>query len=74
MTPELAYPLDKIVLKGEWDFLQDIYQQLDVGAELAPNAYPSFVCNRIHKVYDSKVRAQESLSMFMQTPLIYSSL
>ncbi|KAI9161308.1 hypothetical protein LWI28_016217 [Acer negundo] len=53
-TPELAYPLDKIVLKGEWDFLQDIYQQLDAGAELAPNAYPSFVCNRIHKVYDSK--------------------
>ncbi|XP_022736064.1 DNA-directed RNA polymerase I subunit RPA49 [Durio zibethinus] len=49
-TPLEAYPLDKIIFKGEWDFLGDIYKLLQVGAEVASNAYPHFVCNRIHKL------------------------
>ncbi|KAL5755647.1 hypothetical protein ACOSP7_020049 [Xanthoceras sorbifolium] len=52
VTPQLAYPLDKIILKGEWDFLQDVYQHLEMGTEVATNAYPSFVCNRIQKLRD----------------------
>ncbi|KAL5755644.1 hypothetical protein ACOSQ2_020390 [Xanthoceras sorbifolium] len=52
VTPQLAYPLDKIILKGEWDFLQDIYQHLEMGTEVTTNAYPSFVCNRIQKLRD----------------------
>ncbi|KAJ0007700.1 hypothetical protein Pint_28995 [Pistacia integerrima] len=48
--PELAYPLDKIILKGEWDFLYDIYELLQVGQEVEGSAYPSFVCNRIQKL------------------------
>lgn len=55
--PELAYPLDKIILKGEWDFLQDIYELLQVGKEVNSSAYPSFVCNRIQKLQGIKVRA-----------------
>lgn len=56
-TPEQAYPLEKIILKGEWDFLQDIYELLGAGREVTSNAYPSFVCNRIHKLQGIQVRA-----------------
>ncbi|XP_007039490.2 PREDICTED: DNA-directed RNA polymerase I subunit rpa49 [Theobroma cacao] len=49
-TPVEAYPLDKIILKGDWEFLGDIYGLLEVGAEVASNAYPTFVCNRINKL------------------------
>ncbi|XP_021276282.1 uncharacterized protein LOC110410735 isoform X2 [Herrania umbratica] len=49
-TPIEAYPLDKIILKGDWEFLGDIYGLLEVGAEVASNAYPTFVCNRINKL------------------------
>ncbi|XWS49257.1 hypothetical protein CRYUN_Cryun13aG0148400 [Craigia yunnanensis] len=45
-----AYPLDNIILKGDWEFLGDIYELLQVGAEVASVAYPGFVCNRIHKL------------------------
>lgn len=55
--PELAYPLDKIILKGEWDFLQDIYELLQVRNEVKSSFYPSFVCNRIQKLQGIKVRA-----------------
>ncbi|KAM7483874.1 hypothetical protein LguiB_008457 [Lonicera macranthoides] len=49
-TPQMAYPLDKIILKGEWDYLLDIYELSQVGGEVKPNVYPSFVCNRVHKL------------------------
>ncbi|XWS62153.1 hypothetical protein CRYUN_Cryun07bG0186500 [Craigia yunnanensis] len=54
-SPE-AYPLDKIILKGDWEFLGDIYNLLQVGAEVASNAYPRFVCNRIRKLDAIQVR------------------
>ncbi|KAL6996295.1 hypothetical protein U1Q18_006428 [Sarracenia purpurea var. burkii] len=53
-APQMAYPLDKIILKGEWDYLSDILELLQVGAEVAPDIYPSFVCNRVHLLQDTK--------------------
>ncbi|KAA8541672.1 hypothetical protein F0562_022824 [Nyssa sinensis] len=47
-TPQMVYPLDKIIFKGEWDYLLDIFELSQVGAEVAPDAYPSFVCNRVY--------------------------
>ncbi|KAK6128043.1 hypothetical protein DH2020_038207 [Rehmannia glutinosa] len=44
-----AYPLDKIILKGEWDYLLDIFELAEAGSEVNPDVYPSFVCNRVHK-------------------------
>lgn len=51
-TPQMAYPLDKIIFKGEWDYLSDILEFLQVGSEVAPDVYPSFVCNRVNKLED----------------------
>ncbi|GFZ04286.1 hypothetical protein Acr_16g0009100 [Actinidia rufa] len=50
ITPQTAYPLDKIIFSGEWDYLSDIIELLQFGAELASNDYPSFVCNRLHRL------------------------
>lgn len=55
-TPQQAYPLDKIILKGEWDFVQDIFNHVSAGLEVISDAYPSFVCNRIHKLREIQVR------------------
>lgn len=54
-SPQEAYPLDKIILKGEWDFLEDIFQLVQVGTEVASNTYPTFVCNRIRKLQEFQV-------------------
>lgn len=51
---EMAYPLDKIILKGEWDYLQDIFELVQGGSELNPDVYPSFVCNRVHNLQKAK--------------------
>ncbi|XP_022964095.1 DNA-directed RNA polymerase I subunit rpa49-like [Cucurbita moschata] len=50
-TPQEAYPLDKIILKGEWGFLEDLYFLLQAESEISAN-YPSFVRNRIYKLQD----------------------
>ncbi|KAG9156381.1 hypothetical protein Leryth_009230 [Lithospermum erythrorhizon] len=44
-----AYPLDKIIFKGEWKYLLDVYNISQAGGEVTPEVYPSFVCNRVHK-------------------------
>lgn len=49
-TPQEAYVLDKIILKGEWDYLVDIYNNLHLGEEADFNAYPTFVRNRIGRL------------------------
>ncbi|KAI8544635.1 hypothetical protein RHMOL_Rhmol08G0311900 [Rhododendron molle] len=49
-TPQMAYPLDRIILKGEWDYLVDILELFQDGAEIAPDGYPSFICNRLHRL------------------------
>ncbi|GLU05411.1 hypothetical protein SLE2022_225130 [Rubroshorea leprosula] len=51
-TPQEAYPLDKIILRGEWEFLEDIYKLLQEGAEVSTDTYPTFVSNRLHKLQD----------------------
>ncbi|OMO66591.1 RNA polymerase I associated factor, A49-like protein [Corchorus olitorius] len=50
-SPQDAYPLDQIILKGDWEFLEeDIYRLWQEGGEVSSNAYPTFVCNRIKKL------------------------
>ncbi|KAL1212063.1 hypothetical protein V5N11_028272 [Cardamine amara subsp. amara] len=53
-NPEEVYPIGKIIEKGEWDFLQDIYQLLQQGTEAATDSYPVFVRNRLYKLRDIK--------------------
>ncbi|XP_021716497.1 DNA-directed RNA polymerase I subunit rpa49-like [Chenopodium quinoa] len=59
-TPEKAYLLDKIILKGEWDYVRDILERLQSGQEIKPDVYPSFVCNRCYKVELNKDEAEKS--------------
>lgn len=51
-TPETAYPLDKIIFKGEWDYLLDILQHSQAGEKVSSDVYPAFVCHRFHKLDD----------------------
>lgn len=57
-TPQEAYILDKIILKGEWDYLEDIYNNLQRGEEADFSAYPTFVRNRIERLRKIKVLIQ----------------
>ncbi|GJU73867.1 DNA-directed RNA polymerase I subunit RPA49 [Tanacetum coccineum] len=52
--PQQAYPLDKIIFKGEWRYLLDIAELLQKGKKITPESYPVFVCNRIHKIDEVK--------------------
>ena len=52
---EEAYPLDKIILKGEWSFLEDIYQILKEESKVSWETYPSFISNRIKKLQEIEV-------------------
>lgn len=54
-TPQEAYPLDKIILMGEWDYIADIFELLQEKPKLASNAYPTFVSNRIDKLQGIQV-------------------
>ncbi|CAO2840236.1 unnamed protein product [Amaranthus hypochondriacus] len=58
-TPEEAYLLDKIILKGEWDYVNDVLELLQAGQELKPDIYPSFVRNRFHKLELSQDEAKK---------------
>ncbi|XP_075493609.1 uncharacterized protein LOC142531390 [Primulina tabacum] len=49
-TSDMAYPLNKIIFEGEWDYLLDIFERTQAGSEMNPDVYPSFVCNRIQKL------------------------
>lgn len=54
-TPQTAYPLDKIIAKGEWDYLSDIFDLSEAGERVPLDVFPSFVCNRTYKLADIKV-------------------
>lgn len=54
-TPRAAYPLEKIIEKGEWNFLEDIYRLLQQETEAATEKYPVFVRNRLYKLRDIEV-------------------
>lgn len=58
-SPREAYPLDKIILKGEWGYLEDIFQLLQVETEVSFNTYPAFVTSRIHKLQDIQDEAEK---------------
>ncbi|XP_061361965.1 uncharacterized protein LOC133305742 [Gastrolobium bilobum] len=57
-TPQEAYILDQIILKGEWDYLEDIYNILH-GEEADFKAYPTFVCNRIERLKKIKEESEK---------------
>ncbi|XP_047325672.1 DNA-directed RNA polymerase I subunit RPA49 [Impatiens glandulifera] len=48
-TPDSAYPLDKIILNSDWDFLIDVLEYVQSGEGLT-QYYPTFVRNRAHKL------------------------
>ncbi|GJW77532.1 DNA-directed RNA polymerase I subunit RPA49 [Tanacetum coccineum] len=52
--PRQAYPLEKIIFKGEWKYLLDIAEILKEEKDITPESYPVFVCNRIHKINEAK--------------------
>ena len=55
-TPQEAYPLEKIIFDGEWDFLlEDVYNLLQSDTEVNWDTYPTFVSNRIHRLEEIKV-------------------
>lgn len=58
-SPQEAYPIEKIILKGEWDFLEDIYRLLQEEAELKSYDYPSFISNRIQNLRETEVGFHE---------------
>ncbi|MFS7981000.1 putative RNA polymerase I associated factor, A49 [Helianthus anomalus] len=61
--PQQAYPLEKIILKGEWRYLSDIAELLQEGKTINSESYPLFVCNRIHKIEEVKdEEVKESLT------------
>ncbi|KAJ1378216.1 RNA polymerase I associated factor, A49-like [Sesbania bispinosa] len=57
-TPQEAYVLDKIILKGEWDYLEDIYNILHLG-EADFSAYPTFIRNRIQRLKKIKDESEK---------------
>ncbi|KAL7599903.1 hypothetical protein Lser_V15G25300 [Lactuca serriola] len=63
MTPQQAYPLQKIIFKGEWRYLLDIMELLQQGVDITTQGFPVFICNRIHKIEEVKdEEAKESLA------------
>ncbi|RDX82007.1 rpa49, partial [Mucuna pruriens] len=58
-TPQEAYVLDNIILKGEWDYLGDIYDNLQLGEEADFTAYPTFVRNRIERLRKIKDESEK---------------
>ncbi|KAG2384035.1 uncharacterized protein HKW66_Vig0152020 [Vigna angularis] len=46
-TPQEAYVLDKIILTGEWNYLEDIYKKLHQEEKADFSSYPTFVRNRV---------------------------
>lgn len=53
--PSEAYPIQKIIEKGEWLFLQDIYLLLQQETEAVTDNYPVFVSNRLYQLRAIKV-------------------
>lgn len=58
-TPEKAYLLDKIISKGEWEYVKDILELLQAGKEIKSDVYPSFVCNRLYRVELNKDESEK---------------
>ncbi|KAL3511651.1 hypothetical protein ACH5RR_024368 [Cinchona calisaya] len=65
-TPETAYPLHRIIFKGEWDYLLDILELSEAGAEVTSDVYPTFVCNRAYKLdnFEGEVEKRQLAGIF----------
>ncbi|CAA0822416.1 Unknown protein [Striga hermonthica] len=48
-SSDTAYPLEKIIFQGEWNFLLDVFELTESGSDLSPDVYPTFVCSRVHE-------------------------
>ncbi|WCJ39472.1 DNA binding DNA-directed RNA polymerase [Euphorbia peplus] len=49
-TPQEAYPLHRIIMPAEWEYLEDVHAKLQAGSGVPTGAYPIFVLNRVHKL------------------------
>ncbi|XP_027904924.1 DNA-directed RNA polymerase I subunit RPA49 [Vigna unguiculata] len=58
-TPQEAYVLDKIILTGEWDYLQDIYKNLHQEEKTDFSSYPTFVRNRVERLRKIKDESEQ---------------
>ncbi|KAI3855116.1 hypothetical protein MKX03_018510, partial [Papaver bracteatum] len=54
-TPERAYPIEKIISKGENEILQKALHYLFYTEKIALEAFPIFVRNRIQKMKEIEV-------------------
>ncbi|KAL6537464.1 hypothetical protein OROMI_025998 [Orobanche minor] len=58
-SSDMAYPLEKIIFKGEWDYLQDVFELTEAGSKVGPDVYPTFVCNRVHRFGNIKDESEK---------------
>lgn len=72
--PQQAYPLEKIIFKGEWRYLLDIAELLQQGKDIKSGSYPLFVCNRIHKIEEVKVKILHSGFMLYSSSTMFSCI
>ncbi|VVB01164.1 unnamed protein product [Arabis nemorensis] len=71
-TPSEAYPIQKIIEKGEWLFLQDIYLLLQQETEAVTDNYPLFVSNRLYKLRAIKDETEKADGLWcLITPNTY---
>lgn len=81
ITPQNAYPLYKIIPKGERGYLKDILEILEWEPKDARNAkfwekqqYPSFVINRLYKLREMKVIISLTFYPVLQSKQLFLSL
>lgn len=65
-NPKEVYPLDKIIFKGEWDYVRDVLELHDAKAKAPSEVYPVFVINRIYKLEEAKVRDNVVFLIFFE--------
>ncbi|KAK9102414.1 hypothetical protein Sjap_019668 [Stephania japonica] len=58
-TPENAYPLGKIIYEGELKYVLEVLVLVESGYKIEASVYPSFVCNRAHKLQEIQDEKQK---------------
>ncbi|KAK9142158.1 hypothetical protein Syun_011558 [Stephania yunnanensis] len=57
--PEKAYPLEKIIYEGEFRYVLDFLERVESENKIEASVYPSFVCNRAHKLLEIQNELQK---------------
>ncbi|KAK9089428.1 hypothetical protein Scep_028510 [Stephania cephalantha] len=57
--PEKAYPLEKIIYEGEFRYVLDFLERVESETKIEASVYPSFVCNRAHKLLEIQNELQK---------------